>query len=176
MTGLWNLALSCSKMFLILSEHENEALKKNDQWFVFHLIHIKSISHRGLLEEPASDCNSALLISVWWMFALNISCPLLIAAGCSVCQLWKYSISQPGHIAYCNPNQMQTHSRDMLALGSICSTAAFIAAVSWGVLRTKCHGLEIKSLTRVELKSSPHSENKPLTFPERSTKAGCTAF
>lgn len=119
-----------SKLLLMLSMYENEAKKKkSQQWLLLHLIHGKSVSHQQLLDEPASDCSSTFLITGWWMFSLKISCPLLIAAGRSVCQLWKYSISQAGRIAYCNLNQMQTFSREMPTLGSICSTAMFTVLV-----------------------------------------------
>lgn len=129
---------------------------KNKQQLLLHLIHVKSIFHQQLFEEPATDCSSSFLITVWWVFLLKISHPSLIAASCLVCQLWKYSIPQLGHIAYCNQIQMQ----------------AFIPMISWLYLlycsihfgckvpsEQKCHRLEIKSLTPADLKSSSQSEN-----------------
>lgn len=67
---------------------------------------------------------------IWWMFLLKISRPLLIAAGCLVCQLWKYSIPQLGHIAYWNQRVRCKHSFQWF-LDSICPTALFTWAVTY---------------------------------------------
>lgn len=147
-------------------------LKKKEQQLLHHLIRIKSVFHQQLFEEPATDCSSAFLITVWWMFLLKISHLLLIAAGCLVCQLWKYSISQLGHIAYCNQRVRCKHSFQWLPGSDLyllhCSVH-FGCEVS---SEQKCHRLKIQALTLAEIKSSFWSENKPLIFPKRCAKKG----
>ena len=140
------------RMLPVLSTHANRA-KKESSGILLHLMHVKSIFHQQLFTETATDCSSALLITVWWMFLLKISHPLLIAAGCSVCQLWKYSILQLGHTAYCNQSQMQTFIPMIPWLWSL----LVYCSVHFGCeipSEQKCRRLGIKSLTSAKLKSS----------------------
>lgn len=153
------ITVSLSFMFRNVASvvvHVNGTLK-NELQFLFHLIHVKSIFHQQFFEEPATDCSSAFLIIVWRMFVLKISCPLLIAAGCVVCQLWKYSIPQLGHIAYCNQRVRCKHSFQWFPdsdLYLLYCSVHFRCEVS---SEQKCHRLEIKSVNPAMLKFSPQS-------------------
>lgn len=104
--------------------------------FFLSLIHVKPIFHNSSLKNHANDCSSAFLITVWWMFLNKISHPLQIAADCLVCQLWKCSIPQLGHIAYCNQSQMQTFTSMIPQLWSLFALLQ-CSYWLWSVLRTK---------------------------------------